>query len=303
MKKIALLLHGGAGDWPADEFDYDEVVSAMRQAAYIGWGILREGGSALDAVEKATNYLEDHPLFDAGIGSHLNLFGEVEMDALIVDGRYPDFGAVAGVKHVQHPISFARRVMTDTPHSFFVGAGADALAAQMGFPVIPNIEFITEREKRLFLNREKGLAKPSGTVGAVARDAKGDLASATTTGGTPNKPRGRVGDTPLFGCGGYAYNPYGAASATGVGEQVMRVLLSKYAVDQIALGADAPQAAQNAMEYINRFFPSTNVGIIVIDADGNLGAAHTTQHMPIAWVGEDGIIHANMGPGLRGMKE
>lgn len=298
----AIILHGGAGDWPADEFDYDEVIAAMRHAAQIGWTILKSGGSALDAVEKATNYLEDNPLFDAGIGSHLNLFGEVEMDALIVDGRYPDFGAVAGVKHVQHPISLARRIMTDTPHSFFVGAGADALAAQMGFPIIPNIEFVTEREKRLFLNREKGLAKPSGTVGAVARDANGDIASATTTGGTPNKPRGRVGDTPLFGSGGYAYNPYGAASATGVGEQVMRVLLSKFAVDQIALGCYADVAALEAIKHINRFFSSTNVGIIVVDADGNLGAAHTTKHMPIAWVDREGNIHANMGTGLNGIK-
>jgi beta-aspartyl-peptidase (threonine type) len=290
MGKPAIIVHGGAGDWSDDE-DAPKSES-LKEAALTGWRILQAGGSALDAVEKATNILEDFPLFDAGIGSFLNQVGEIEMDALIVDGSKPDFGSVAGVKHVQYPISLARKVMTETPHCFFVGSGADDLAQQFGFPYRPNMFFVTQAELARF--QHKQTAAPTGTVGAVALDMHGNLASATSTGGTPNKKPGRVGDSPIFGAGGYALNGFGAASATGVGENIMRVLLSKYAVDSLTHGKIAPESVQAAIDHINQFFDDSQAGIILVDAQGNIGAAHSTSKIALGWVDEHGQAHAKM---------
>lgn len=290
MGKPAIIVHGGAGNW-SDEEDAPKS-EALKEAALTGWRILQAGGSALDAVEKATNILEDFPLFDAGIGSFLNQVGEIEMDALIVDGSKPDFGAVAGVKHVQYPISLARKVMTDTAHCFFVGSAADNLARQFGFPFRPNMFFITPAELARF--QQNQAVSPTGTVGAVALDKLGNLASATSTGGTPNKIPGRVGDSPIFGAGGYALNGLGAASATGIGENIMRVLLSKYAVDSIPHGNTAQGAVTIAMTHINQFFEDSQAGVILVDAQGNIGAAHSTAKIAIGWVDEDGQAHARM---------
>src|SRR5258708_4769471 len=131
-----LLVHGGAGEWKTK--DHTLTLQAIREATSIGWKVLSGGDSALDAVEKVVMFLEDHPLFDAGVGSYLNDHGEVEMDALIADGSTQNFGAVAAVKHVRHPILLARLVMSETNNCFFVGDGADQLAAELGVPLIPN---------------------------------------------------------------------------------------------------------------------------------------------------------------------
>lgn len=296
----ALIVHGGAGPWRED--DHVSAVAGVHEAARRGWMVLQDGGSALDAVEAATRYLEDHPIFDAGYGSHLTRYGEVEMDALIVDGRVPDFGAVAGVRHVQNPISLARKVLAETPHCFFIGNGADALAVQMGFPIVPNLHLVTERELLTFREQREQPAQfvSTGTVGAVALDQQGHIATATSTGGTPNKPRGRVGDSPLFGAGGYA-EPHAGASATGVGENIMRVLLSRYAVEQVGRGQSAQQAATAAAHHINSVFDPSNAGIIIVDQQGTIGAAHTTPYMPIGWVNESGEIRASMGGGITGL--
>src|SRR3990172_6720903 len=149
--KPSIIVHGGAGAWQAKS--EIEASAGVKRAVEIGWEVLCADVSALDAVERATNFLEDHPLFDAGRGSYLNELGEVEMDALIVDGSALNFGAVAAVQHVQHPISLARRVMTDTEHTFFAGVGADWLAQRLGFPVIPNIAFVTDEMYHAFLER------------------------------------------------------------------------------------------------------------------------------------------------------
>jgi beta-aspartyl-peptidase (threonine type) len=291
----AIIVHGGAGFFP-DEQD-QAVQIATRHAASIGWQILRAGGSALDAVEKAVNSLEDDPLFDAGYGSVLNRMGEVEMDALIVDGSKHDFGAVAGVKHIRYPISLARRVMHDSPHCFLIGNGADEFGKEQGLPYVPNNFFITPHEFDNF--RQQHPSPVKGTVGAVALDTQGQIACATSTGGVPNKMPGRVGDSPLFGAGGYADSRYGGASATGVGENIMRVLLCKYAVDQLAAGMTAQAAADASIAYINGFYEHSECGIIVADRQGNVGTAHSTIKIAVGWINPQGEPQALMRGGIR----
>lgn len=285
-----LIVHGGAGGW-SDTLDVPKIES-IQEALRIGWEILDSGGSALDAVEKAVNWLEDDPLFDAGIGSHLNAEGVVEMDAILIDAETVNFGAVAGVQRVQYPISLARKVLEETDENFFIGAGADALAARLGMPLIPNVKLISEHELGKFRNGEA--VNGMDTVGAVALDNAGRLAVATSTGGTPRKPAGRVGDSPLFGAGGYAEKGIGGASATGKGENSMRVLLSRNVVDYIRAGKDAQAAAQQAMRDIDALFEPSMVGVIAIDAQGNPGAAHTTPKMSYGWVDAQGQFQARV---------
>jgi L-asparaginase / beta-aspartyl-peptidase len=288
-----ILVHGGAGAWTG--FDEKAVLEGVRAAAQVGWNVLSEGGSALDAVEAASVILEDHPLFDAGFGSFVNEQGEVEMDALIADGTATKFGAVAAVQRVKNPIKLARLVMTRTNNCFFVGDGADQLADKLGIPLIANVLMITDHELAQFRERQKNAAARigTGTIGAVAIDAEGRLAAATSTGGIPDKKKGRVGDSPIFGAGTYA-NPHAATSATGQGENMMRFFLCKEAADRVRDGLAAPDAVLNAMEYLVGNIPQPDAGIILVDAQGNLGATHTTNAMPIAWVDGDGVIGASM---------
>jgi beta-aspartyl-peptidase (threonine type) len=308
MIRPALILHGGAWDW-SDDLDAAKA-DALKEVACIAWHILENGGSALDAVEKATNILEDNPLFDAGTGSHLNADGVVEMDALIIDGARHDFGAVAGVRRVRHPISLARRVLEDTTQNFFVGAGADQLAQRLGVERVPNLSLVSEAElvafRRLQIERSPSSNATSApaaegghdTVGAIALDSSGNIAVATSTGGTPAKPAGRVGDSPLFGAGGYADNRFGGAGATGKGEHSMRTLLSKYVVDRIADGQHAQAASEAAMTHLDSRFDASMVGVIALDADGHPGAAHTTPKLACAWIDADGNARATMRGGV-----
>ena len=292
----AIILHGGAGGWNGS--DEIQVLEGMKQAASAGWRVLSQGNSALEAVEVATIVLEDHPLFDAGFGSYLNDCGEVEMDALITDGSTIVFGAVAAVRKVRNPISLARLVMTDTKHSFFVADGADRLAMQLGISPVCNLSMVTEKEFAAYqerVNSGSPADQPGhGTVGAVAIDINGHIASATSTGGSPHKLKGRVGDVPVYGAGGYSDDQIGGASATGVGENIMRYFLSKHVVDLIASGVLPLEAAQDAVKYVANHIPNPEVGVITVDASGNIGAAHTTNGMPIAWVDSAGVVHASM---------
>jgi L-asparaginase / beta-aspartyl-peptidase len=294
--KPKLIVHGGAGKWVG--FDEEAVLNGVRAAAQAGWAVLQRGGAALDAVEAATLVLEDDPLFDAGYGSFLNEQGEAEMDALLTDGRDIRFGAVAAVRRVQHPITLARLVMTRTENCFFVGEGADQLAASLGIPQVANVQMITEREFSLFRERsridQERPGQGTGTVGAAALDSSGHLASATSTGGTPDKKKGRVGDSPMFGSGGYADDQHGAASATGRGENIMRFFLSKQVVDRIIDGQNAAAAARAGMDYLCSHIAEPEAGIIVVGADGSIAAHHTTPAMPVAWVDGDGVVHTAM---------
>ena len=294
-RRPRLIVHGGAGNWTGR--DEETVLAGVKAAATAGWRVLTAGGSALDTVEAAVMMLEDHPSFDAGVGSYLNDCGEVEMDALITDGCQLDFGAVAAVRRVANPIRLARLVMTKTKYRLFVAEGADRLAGQLGLPPIANLALVTETEFADFQQRVKTAAAPGaglGTVGAVAVDQSGHIASATSTGGSPHKPKGRVGDVPVYGAGGYADDHSGGASATGVGENIMRCFLSKHVVDLIAAGKSPRVAAQDGVTFVANRIPNPEVGIITLDQCGNVGAAHTTNGMPVAWIDAEGNLRAGM---------
>lgn len=286
MNNIAIVVHGGAGAWELGSKRLRVGRAACDEAALAGHAVLKAGGSALDAVETAVHILEDCPALDAGRGSYLNKLGEVEMDALIMDGKTLDMGAVASVQRVQYPISLARRVMTDTDHAFLVGAGANAFADQIGFPRCDVSDLIVNSD-----DDYKDVAGPWGdTVGAVARDAQGNLASATSTGGTRNKMPGRVGDSPLVGSGGYADNLTAAVGATGEGESIMKVVLSKRVCDLVGDGLSAQAACDAAIRLLEERVGG-ECGLIAIDTQGNVGVARNTTAMPYAFVmGEDGGV-------------
>ena len=288
---IAIIVHGGAWDIP--QALHADHVAGCRAAAEAGWAILSAGGTALDAVEAAVRVMEDHPIFDAGRGSHLNRDGEVELDAGMMDGRTLMAGAVAAVKQIANPISLARRVLHDSEHVFLVGAGAERFAQQVGIPFCDPADLVVERE-RLAWEKKRAQAPdasspgaafrpgPADTVGAVALDAAGNLAVGNSTGGTFFKYPGRVGDTPIIGCGLYADNTLGAAACTGWGEQIMKTVLAKTTVDQIALLGNAPTAANIAIAYFQRRIGGLG-GVICLAPNGQVGWAHSTPHMAYAY--------------------
>ncbi|MEJ5199365.1 MAG: isoaspartyl peptidase/L-asparaginase [Anaerolineae bacterium] len=287
---IAIVVHGGAWDIPTEL--QAAHVAGCRAAAQAGWAILAAGGSALDAVEAAVRVLEDDPVFDAGRGSHLNQDGEVELDAGMMDGRTLMAGAVAAVKHIANPITLARRVLHDSPHVFLVAAGAERFAQEVGIPLCDGATLVVERERRAWAERvaQKAAVDPraafraagSDTVGAVALDAAGNLAAGNSTGGTMFKYPGRVGDTPIIGCGLYADNQLGAAVCTGWGEQIMKTVLAKTTVDQIALLSDARAAANIAIAYFQNRIGGLG-GVIALSPQGQVGLAHSTPCMAHAF--------------------
>jgi beta-aspartyl-peptidase (threonine type) len=277
----AIIVHGGAG--PIKDDSLPARLEGCRAAALAGWQILEQGGSALDAVEAAVTALEDNPLFNAGVGSTLNALGKVEMDAAIMDGSSLRAGAVAAVSGVRNPIKLARRIMEDGRHVMLAGEGASLFARDIGFSECAPETLVVERERARWEQKH-------GTVGCVAFDAAGKLAVATSTGGIFNKLPGRVGDSPLIGCGTYA-NDIGAVSCTGHGEAIIRVVLAKSAVDLLKGGTDAPSAAKQAIDLLAAKTESTG-GLIVISGDGKIGYARNTTHMPVCSItgGTNGTV-------------
>jgi L-asparaginase / beta-aspartyl-peptidase len=308
---IGIIVHGGAWDIPREL--HSEHEAGCRAAAEAGWAILAPGGSALDAVEAAVRVMEDHPVFDAGRGSHLNRDGVVELDAGMMDGRTLMAGSVASVTHIANPISLARRVLHDSEHVFLVGAGAEGFATEAGIPLCDPSDLMVERERLLWDERRRteddSVPRSSGqggstagrrraaftaadtvgadtvgadTVGAVAIDAAGNLAVGNSTGGTSFKHPGRVGDTPIIGCGLYADNTMGAAACTGWGEQIMKTVLAKTTVDQIALLGSATDAANVAIAYFRHRIGGLG-GVICISPKGQIGFAHSTPYLAHAY--------------------
>ena len=291
--KPAIIVHGGAGAWNTRGENLQLARDACARAAARGQEILTAGGSALDAVEAAVQILEDDPSMDSGRGSFLNAAGEVEMDALIMDGQTLDLGAVGAVQHVRYPISLARKVMEESEHAFLVGAGAHAFAAAVGVPRCDPAWLITPAEQERFaLLRQDGsyetdviFREPGAlgdTVGAVAIDAAGNVAAATSTGGTRNKLPGRIGDSPLPGCGAYADNRTGAVSATGHGEAIMKVLLSKQVCDFMGMGLDTTAACEAAITLLGQRVDGKG-GAVAVDARGGVGFAYNTDAMPFGY--------------------
>ncbi|MGB9776511.1 MAG: isoaspartyl peptidase/L-asparaginase [Anaerolineae bacterium] len=299
--KPVIVVHGGA--WKIPEEEHEPHIKGCCQAAIAGWEVLRAGGSALDAVERAVRLLEDDPTFDAGRGSCLNAVGEVELDAIIMDGRTLRLGAVAAVRRVRNPVSLARLVMEVGPHHFLVGPGAEEFARQHGMELIPPEELVVERERARWEAWRAGeglyaaeLFSPTGTVGAVALDREGHLAAATSTGGKPGKWPGRVGDSPLVGCGGYADDRSAAASATGDGEALMRILATGAVCARVAEGESPQEAAEGVLALLAERTGGCG-GLIVLDPRGRSGIAHTTPHMAWAVVGGDGVVRAGIRAG------
>jgi beta-aspartyl-peptidase (threonine type) len=286
----AVLVHGGAGDH-AGGCSREAKLAGARAAAAAGWAVLAEGGSALAAVEAATRVLEEDPCFDAGVGSYLNLEGEIELDAIIMDGGTLTFGAVAAVQRVKHPVTLARRVMVETPHALLVGRGAERYAVECGL-CVPDEEIIAPAALAKWHAARAAEAAPAGratgdTVGAVALDAGGGVAAATSTGGTHLKWPGRVGDSPIVGAGAYADNDSGAVSCTGHGESILRICMAHTACLRLAAGEPAAAAARRAIELLERRTGGQG-GLIVVDRAGGLGWASNTAAMPVAWRSEAG---------------
>ena len=290
---ISLVVHGGAWDIPDDlaEPHKKGVANALRA----GWEILKGGGSAVDAVERAVVLMEDDVTFNAGKGSFLNASGEVELDASIMDGRTFRAGAVAAVQNIRNPIRLARKIMEESEHVLLVGMGATRFARENGIKTCDPDFLITARElerwRKLQVDakyttkdsfRRKNL--PSDTVGAVAMDGEGNIVAGTSTGGTPNKYPGRVGDSPLIGCGTYADNAVGGVSTTGWGEAIIKTVMAKTVIDLMELnGKDPAEAVEEGLRILQRKAAGFG-GIIALNHTGKIAVTYNTPRMARAYM-------------------
>lgn len=307
---IRLAIHGGAGELD-DGADTREQRAALQRIAAEGLQMLRQGGSSLDAVERMVIRLEECPLFNAGVGGVLNRDGLPELDAAIMDGRDRACGAVAGVSHSKSPVRLARAVMERSPHVMFMGAGADALNAELGLDVVAPEYFITELRRRqlrkaqthqvIVLDHDSAYDDPPpsagggfGTVGAVALDAHGHLAAATSTGGLTNKHPGRIGDTPVIGAGTFADDRSAAISCTGTGEAFIRAGFG-FDVDARMhyAGATLDDACASSLERVAAY--GGRGGCIAIGRDGRIALPFNSRAMFRAWIGDDGEIRVAVG--------
>jgi beta-aspartyl-peptidase (threonine type) len=299
-----LVVHGGA--WAMPDHMVDAHINGVCNAMAAGWSVLSRGGSALDAVEEAIVIMEDDDTFDAGRGSFLNRDGKVQLDALIMDGATLRAGGVGCVERIANPVRAARKILSDSPHVYFVGEGAERFAAEHGIVLCQNEDLIVPREVERLREFQSNAAghKPDlfapaishDTVGAVALDRDGNIAASTSTGGTLNKAPGRLGDSSLIGCGCYADNKTAAVSTTGWGEPIMKLVLAKWAADRVVAGNLPEWVASEAMNYLKSRL-NGHGGIIILDARGRLGIAHNTPRM--AWAtrtvrGEDAGVSRNL---------
>ncbi len=275
MPAPILLVHGGAGVWQRKP--RKQAARGIRAALDSGWATLADGRSALEAVEAAVIALENDETFNAGYGSCLTADGRVQMDALIMDGASLEAGAVACVERLRNPIRAARLILEHSPHVLFAGRDAEALAVELGLELCSNADLITERQRKRL--RAHATDRSGDTVGAVALDAQGTLASATSTGGMVGKAPGRVGDSPLIGAGGYADNQAGACSTTGWGEPIMKLALAKWAVDQVRGGTSPDVAARSAVELLRGRLNGSG-GLILLAPDGRYGVSQNARAMP-----------------------
>ena len=285
----AIAIHGGAGAMPRAtlsaerERRYREGLEAALDA---GYALLEHGGTSLDAVAAAVRMLEDDPVFNAGHGAALTRDGAAELDAAIMDGRQMRAGAVASVRHVKNPIDLARRVMEKSRHVLLVGAGAEEFALEEQFVLVPNHYFRTAERLEQLQSEQRGERvsdlvppAPQGTVGAVARDAHGNLAAATSTGGLTNKRPGRVGDSPIIGAGTYAKNGVCAVSATGHGEYYIRAGAAHHVCAAVEYrGLTLAQAVDEMLHQVLRGLGGDG-GLIAVDKNGALVLDFSTEGM------------------------
>ncbi|XP_072031163.1 isoaspartyl peptidase/L-asparaginase-like [Amphiura filiformis] len=303
-----IVIHGGA--WAIPESLLEASCVGVQNAARAGYQILvGEGGSALDAVQAAVRVLEDDPALDAGTGSVLNVAGDVEMDAIIMEGQHLKAGAVAGVKNIRNPINLARMVMDKTDHVMLVGEGANLFASKMGISQVPKEELVTQENIKAWEHYQnfkltvEDLSSNGAdnnntyghdTVGAVAVDIHGNVACATSTGGITAKMVGRVGDSPIIGCGAYCDNAVGAVSTTGHGESIMKVTLARDVLYNMQQGMSSQAAAEKSLDYMTERLAGAG-GVVVVSNHGDIGYHFTTERM--AWASaKDGILNYGINP-------
>jgi len=300
---LALAIHGGCGTLPKAEMteaEWAQARSDLASALRAGWAILSKGGAAVDAVEAAVRVMEDSPHFNAGHGAAFNSEGEHELDASIMDGATLAAGAICGAKRIRNPIAAAKALMLRGDPVLLAGPAADDFAEHEGVDTVANEHFSTERRRKNLASMklreivgtaaEASEAEKHGTVGAVACDAQGHLAAATSTGGYTNKPVGRVGDSPIIGAGTYARDGRCAVSGTGKGEYFIRYCVGHEIASLIAYkGLSVEEATDAVLAELSEH--KIGAGLVAVGADGAIVAPYNTEGMYRGWVTEDGLVH------------
>jgi L-asparaginase / beta-aspartyl-peptidase len=295
MDEIAIVVHGGAGGSVEDPDRVARMRAGAAAAVEAGHAVLAAGGPALDAVEAAVVVLEDDPEFNAGRGAALTEYGRVELDASMMDGATRAAGAVAAVRGVRNPIRAARAVLADGRHVLLVGQPATDFAATAGLAFESETWFVTERERLALVRLKEGDATGArGTVGAVARDAQGRVAAATSTGGVSGQRLGRVGDSPLIGAGTWADEAV-AVSCTGHGESIIRMALA-HEVHALLIHNELTleEACETALEGVTRF--GGDAGVIAVTARGEVAATFNSEAMTRGWRVGDAPVVTAVGP-------
>ena len=298
-----IAIHGGCGTLAPElmpEQSWAEARSHLADALQSAWRILQSGGRALDAVEAAVVVMEESPWFNAGRGAVLNTAGEHELDASIMDGRDCRGAGVAAVKRVRNPVRAARALMEDGRSVLMAAQAADDFARERGLEVVDNAWFTTERQREA-LRKLKALSQTGtlhmaseadkhGTVGAVALDAAGDLAAATSTGGFNNKPVGRIGDSPVLGAGTYARNGVCAVSGTGQGEWFLRLQATHELACRMRFGGASLADAARSTVHDTLSAYRVGAGLVAVDAHGNIEAPYNTLGMYRGWIDREGRL-------------
>lgn len=300
---LALAIHGGCGTLPKaamSDAEWAQARADLAASLRAGWAILAKGGPAVDAVEAAVRVMEDSPHFNAGHGAAFNTDGEHELDASIMDGATLAAGALCGVKRIRNPVSAAKALMLRGDPLLLAGSAGDAFAEHEGLDMVENSHFSTERRRKNLSSMkirelvgtasEASEAEKHGTVGAVARDAQGHLAAATSTGGYTNKPVGRVGDSPIIGAGTYARDGRCAVSGTGKGEYFIRYCVGHEIASLVAYkGLSLAQATDTVLGELSAH--EIGAGLVAVGADGTIVAPYNTDGMYRGWVTPDGLVH------------
>jgi beta-aspartyl-peptidase (threonine type) len=300
MKNIAIAIHGGGGE--DSEFirqHLKEYQNSLHEIITAGYNVLKKRGTAVDAVEKVVNMLEDNPLFNAGRGAALNAKGEVEMCSSIMEGKTRASGAVAILKYVKNPVSLARKIMEKTKFSYLGGPGALNYAKEIELPLRPEAYFITEHQYDEFEKAKKKksenitkLAKEEinermhGTVGAVALDSSGCIAAATSTGGTVNCKEGRIGDSSMIGVGTYADNSTCAVSSTGDGEYLIRSVTAYSVSAVMKYGKLSLSEACDFIIHTENKDIKGDMGVIALNTKGEIAISFNCERMHRAWIKE-----------------